>query len=133
MTLELCSCSPSGRPTGVDSGSRRLVGTIIAMELRQLRYFLTVAEEGRFSRAAARLHLAAPSLSQQIRVLERELRVTLFHRTAQGVVLTPAGEVLLPRARVILAEADRAWSWCPGSRSPASGTGRCPPAAPRSR
>jgi LysR family transcriptional regulator, benzoate and cis,cis-muconate-responsive activator of ben and cat genes len=89
-------------------GSRRLVGTIIAMELRQLRYFLAVAEEGRFSRAAARLHLAAPSLSQQIRVLERELRVTLFHRTARGVVLTPAGEVLLPRARVILAEADRA-------------------------
>src|SRR3954451_2891350 len=108
MTLELCSCSRSGRPTGVDCGRRRPVGTIIAMELRQLRYFLAVAEEGRFSRAAARLHLAAPSLSQQIRVLERELRVALFHRTAQGVVLTPAGEVLLPRARVILAEADRA-------------------------
>ncbi|MCW2613754.1 MAG: Transcriptional regulator, LysR family protein [Frankiales bacterium] len=67
-----------------------------------------MAEEGRFSRAAARLHLAAPSLSQQIRALERDLRVTLFHRTARGAVLTPAGEVLLPRARVILAEADRA-------------------------
>src|SRR3954453_20834585 len=126
MTLELCSCSRSGGPTGVDSGSRRLVGTIIAMELRQLRYFLAVAEEGRFSRAAARLHLAAPSLSQQIRVLERELRVTLFHRTAQGVVLTPAGEVLLPRARVILAEAAQA-----REDVPAAGAARREQVSPR--
>lgn len=78
------------------------------MDLRQLRYFLTVAEERRFAPAARRLHLAAPSLSQQIRALERDLHVTLFDRTPGGVVLTPAGRMLADRARVILAEADRA-------------------------
>jgi DNA-binding transcriptional LysR family regulator len=78
------------------------------VELRQLRYFLAVAEEGRFSRAAQRLHIAAPSLSQQIRALERDLRVPLFERTPQAVRLTPAGTVLSERARIILAEVDRA-------------------------
>jgi DNA-binding transcriptional LysR family regulator len=78
------------------------------VELRQLRYFVAVAEERRFARAAARLHIAAPSLSQQIQTLERELRVTLFERSPRKVELTPAGEVLLARARVVLAEADRA-------------------------
>jgi LysR family transcriptional regulator, benzoate and cis,cis-muconate-responsive activator of ben and cat genes len=77
------------------------------VDLRQLRYFLTVAEERRFSAAARRLHLAAPSLSQQIRALERDLRVTLFERTPRGAELTPAGRVLAERARVILAEVDR--------------------------
>jgi DNA-binding transcriptional LysR family regulator len=80
----------------------------LLVELRQLRYFLTVAEERRFARAAERLHIAPPSLSQQIQALERELRVTLFERTPQRVELTPAGEALMIRARVILAEADRA-------------------------
>jgi DNA-binding transcriptional LysR family regulator len=78
------------------------------VELRQLRYFLTVAEERRFSSAARRLHIAAPSLSQQIRALERDLRVTLFDRTPRGAELTPAGRVLAERARVILAAVDRA-------------------------
>jgi DNA-binding transcriptional LysR family regulator len=78
------------------------------VELRQLRYFLAVAEEGRFSRAAQRLHIAAPSLSQQIRALERELRVRLFERTPQAVLPTPAGAILVERARIILAEVDRA-------------------------
>ncbi|SFK53795.1 LysR family transcriptional regulator [Geodermatophilus ruber] len=78
------------------------------MELRQLRYLLAVADEGRFARAAERLHIAAPSLSQQIQALERELRVTLFERTPQRIHLTPAGEALVWRARVILAEVDRA-------------------------
>lgn len=78
------------------------------MELRQLRYFITVADEGRFSTAARRLHIAAPSLSQQIRALERDLRVTLFERTSRGAELTAAGRVLAERARVILTEVDRA-------------------------
>jgi len=78
------------------------------VELRQLRYFLAVAEEGRFSRAANRLHIAAPPLSQQIQNLERELRVPLFERTPQRVELTVAGQALLERARVILAEVERA-------------------------
>jgi DNA-binding transcriptional LysR family regulator len=78
------------------------------VDLRQLRYFLTVAEERRFAAAARRLHIAAPSLSQQIRALERDLRVTLFDRTSRGAELTPAGHVLLERARVILAAVDRA-------------------------
>jgi LysR family transcriptional regulator, benzoate and cis,cis-muconate-responsive activator of ben and cat genes len=78
------------------------------VDLRQLRYFLTVAEERRFAAAARRLHIAAPSLSQQIRALERDLGVTLFVRAARGAELTPAGRVLAERARVILAEVDRA-------------------------
>ena len=78
------------------------------MDLRQLRYFLTVTEERRFSAAAQRLHIAAPSLSQQIRALERDLGVTLFDRTSLGTELTPAGGVLAQRARLILAEVDRA-------------------------
>ncbi|WP_197029033.1 LysR family transcriptional regulator [Blastococcus sp. URHD0036] len=78
------------------------------MDLRRLRYFLAVAEEGRFATAARRLHVAAPSLSQQIRALEQDLRVTLFDRTSRGAELTPAGHVLAERARVILAEVERA-------------------------
>lgn len=78
------------------------------VELRQLRYFVAVAEERRFAAAARRLHMAPPSLSQQIRALERELRVTLFDRTPQGAELTAAGRVLADRARVILAEVERA-------------------------
>lgn len=75
------------------------------VELRSLRQFLAVAEELHFGRAAERLHLAQPALSQQIRKLERELDVRLFARTSRSVALTPAGELLRDRARALLAQA----------------------------
>ncbi|MET1022467.1 MAG: LysR family transcriptional regulator, partial [Arthrobacter sp.] len=77
------------------------------MELRQLRYFVAVAEERHFARAASRLRIAAPSLSQQIQALERDLHVTLLQRSPRSVVLTPAGEVLLEHAHILLARAER--------------------------
>ncbi len=78
------------------------------MELRQLRSFVAVAEELHFRRAADRLHLAQPSVSQQIRTLEAELGVQLFERNRRGAVLTPAGGALLGEARDLLTRADRA-------------------------
>jgi DNA-binding transcriptional LysR family regulator len=77
-------------------------------ELRQLRYFVAVAEEGNVTRAAARLHVAQQSLSQQIRTLEAQLGVTLFRRSTRGVELTDVGHVLLREARPVLAQAERA-------------------------
>lgn len=77
------------------------------MEIRQLAYFAAVAEELSFARAAQRLHIVQPAVSQQIRRLERELGVQLFERTSRRVRLTAAGERLLPEARSVLSAADR--------------------------
>ncbi|MEV0202996.1 LysR family transcriptional regulator [Nonomuraea sp. NPDC050691] len=78
------------------------------MELRQLQYFVAVAEEGGFARAAERLNIVQSAVSQQVRRLERELAVTLFDRSTRHVHLSAAGERLLPEARAVLAAADRA-------------------------
>ena len=75
------------------------------MELRYLKYFVAVAEELHFARAAGRLHIAQPSLSKQIQQLEQELEFPLFYRTKQRVELLDAGHVFLEEP------ADLAWPW----------------------
>jgi DNA-binding transcriptional LysR family regulator len=74
------------------------------MELRHMRYFVALAEERNFTRAAARLYLAQPSLSRQIRDLEGELGVSLLHRGKGGITLTAAGNEYLAQARKLLAD-----------------------------
>src|SRR5690348_2576488 len=76
------------------------------MELRQLIYFVAVVDEAHFTRAAERLRIAQPAISQQIRRLESELGERLLHRDRRTVTLTPAGEALLPHARAALAQVE---------------------------
>src|SRR5580693_8146061 len=112
MGVRLVSGSPGRR-----RGRRRRHGRAVRadrrvgranVELRHLRYFVAIAEEGSFTRAAERLWVAQPGLSTQIRRLEAELGVKLFERHPRGIELTEAGHLFLGRARAALAAAEAA-------------------------
>ncbi len=78
-------------------------------DLRRLQYFVAVARERNFTRAAERLHIAQPALSRQVRLLEQELGVELLHRTTHEFELTEAGQFLLQRGPTLLGDADELW------------------------
>lgn len=84
------------------------MGIVCPVDMRRLEYFVAVAEEGNVGRAARRLHMSQPPLSQRIRELEAELGCALFERTPQGMRLTQAGTVLLAEARDLLGSLERA-------------------------
>ena len=78
------------------------------VDVREARYFIAVAEELHYGRAAVRLHMSQPPLSQAIKAIERRLGVTLLHRTTREVALTPAGTVFLDRCRIVVGAAESA-------------------------
>jgi DNA-binding transcriptional LysR family regulator len=94
----------------------------VELTAHALRYFVAVAEEEHFGRAAARLHLAPPSLSEQIARLEKQLRVELFERGPRGATLTDAGRDLLPLARSVVAAHDAVADWAVTRRDAVTGT-----------
>jgi DNA-binding transcriptional LysR family regulator len=96
------------RPILLCSPGHAVAVSFAPMELRQLRYFATVARELNFTRAAEVLHVAQPALSRQIRQLEEELGVSLLQRNSRGVALTPKGERFLSEAEAILEQTGRA-------------------------
>src|SRR5258706_1334488 len=79
----------------------------VQMELRQLRYFVAVAEEKNITRAAEKIFLSQPALSRQIKALEDEIGQLLLERSAHSFRLTPVGETFLPKSRDLLQQADR--------------------------
>ena len=83
-------------------------GTLSDVSLAQIQYFVAVAEEGHVGRAAARLRVAQPPVSRQIRALEDEIGTPLFQRTPRGMSLLPSGAAFLDRARAILSAIDEA-------------------------
>ncbi|OYX86836.1 MAG: LysR family transcriptional regulator, partial [Azorhizobium sp. 32-67-21] len=91
------------------------------MDLRQLRYFVTIVETGSFSKAAQRLHVAQPALSQHVRNMELDLGVELLFRSSQGVVPTEAGETLVRHARLILSQMEAAREAVRGSEGQPEG------------
>ena len=93
------------------------------VSLAQIRYFVAVAEEGHVGRAAARLRVAQPPISRQIRALEDEIGTPLFARTSRGMALLPSGEAFLHHARAILSEVHRASD---AARRAADGVSRFP-------
>src|SRR5215468_8009624 len=100
------------------------------MELRHLRYFVAVAHEGHVTRAAEKLRMQQPPLSQQIRALEREVDALLFQRHPRGVTLTDAGRSFLADAEAILADVEHAKIRAPRTARPAASRSASPPRRP---